>query len=311
MLHEEIGRLPETYRAAVVLCDLEGLTQEQAAQRLGWPSGTVRSRLARGRGRLQARLTRRGLAPSVGAVAALLTAEAATAAVPAALVEATVRAATLAAAGQTVAGAVSAAALSEGVLRAMFMTRLKLISAVPGDRCRRGRDRRARPPAGRWAAGPGNGRPRARRIPGLAEGSAEAEQAARERRLKTRPKGSRGPDRLAEAELKRAEDRIAWADRMYEKGYVSSPELSSTRMLLKQAQARPGAARAKLKEQKTPPRIRRPRSGNTRRSPPSGATVRSESAPGRILFDNRPSSPGLPLTAGRRSSTGNEPMRWP
>ncbi len=64
VLHEEIDRLPERYRAAIVLCDLEGLTHEQAAARLGWPLGTVRSRLARGRDRLRGRLTRRGLAPS-------------------------------------------------------------------------------------------------------------------------------------------------------------------------------------------------------------------------------------------------------
>ena len=59
-LYEELNRLPERYRMAVVLCDLEGLTQDQAARQLGWPSGTVRSRLARGRGRLRDRLTRRG-----------------------------------------------------------------------------------------------------------------------------------------------------------------------------------------------------------------------------------------------------------
>ncbi len=46
ILHEELGRLPEKYRTAVVLCDLEGLTQEQAARHLGWPAGTVRSRLS-------------------------------------------------------------------------------------------------------------------------------------------------------------------------------------------------------------------------------------------------------------------------
>ena len=65
ILHEELVRLPEKYRTAVVLCDLEGLTQEQAARQLGWPDGTVRSRLARGRERLRERLTRRGLAPAV------------------------------------------------------------------------------------------------------------------------------------------------------------------------------------------------------------------------------------------------------
>ena len=65
ILHEELVRLPEKYRTAVVLCDLEGLTQEQAARQLGWPDGTVRSRLARGRERLRERLTRRGMAPAV------------------------------------------------------------------------------------------------------------------------------------------------------------------------------------------------------------------------------------------------------
>ncbi len=47
ILHEELGRLPAKYRTAVLLCDMEGLTQEQAARHLGWPDGTVRSRLAR------------------------------------------------------------------------------------------------------------------------------------------------------------------------------------------------------------------------------------------------------------------------
>ena len=46
-LHEEIDRLPERYRLPVVLCYLEGLTHGQAAHRLGWPVGTVESRLAR------------------------------------------------------------------------------------------------------------------------------------------------------------------------------------------------------------------------------------------------------------------------
>ena len=60
----EVDRLPEGYRLAVLLCDLEGLTSDEAARRLGWPVGTVRSRLARGRDRLRDRLTKRGLAPS-------------------------------------------------------------------------------------------------------------------------------------------------------------------------------------------------------------------------------------------------------
>jgi len=64
VIQEEIGRLPEKYRAAVVLCYLEGLTHEMAADRLGWPVGSVKSRLAWARERLRVRLTRRGVAPT-------------------------------------------------------------------------------------------------------------------------------------------------------------------------------------------------------------------------------------------------------
>ena len=86
VIYEELNRLPERYRLAVMMCDMEGLTQEQAARRLGWPAGTVRSRLARGRGRLRDRLTRRGLAPAVVPVGASL----ARPAVPALLAASTV-----------------------------------------------------------------------------------------------------------------------------------------------------------------------------------------------------------------------------
>ena len=47
LLHDEIDRLPERYRLPVVLCDVQGLTHEKAARHLGWPVGTVKSRLAR------------------------------------------------------------------------------------------------------------------------------------------------------------------------------------------------------------------------------------------------------------------------
>ncbi len=67
-LDEELGRLPESFRTPLVLCYLEGLTQEQAAVQLGWPIGTVQSRLARGREKLKSRLIRRGLAPAVAAL---------------------------------------------------------------------------------------------------------------------------------------------------------------------------------------------------------------------------------------------------
>ena len=59
-LHDELARLPESFRSALVLCYLEGLTQEQAAAVLRCPLGTIQSRLARGRAKLKSRLVRRG-----------------------------------------------------------------------------------------------------------------------------------------------------------------------------------------------------------------------------------------------------------
>jgi RNA polymerase sigma factor (sigma-70 family) len=66
VLHEEIERLPDRYRAPVVLCDLEGRTHEQAARHLGWPIGTVKSRQSRARERLRQRLLRRGVGYNPG-----------------------------------------------------------------------------------------------------------------------------------------------------------------------------------------------------------------------------------------------------
>lgn len=130
-VHEEVGRLPDRFRVPVVLCYLEGMTQEDAATRLGWPIGTVRSRLARARDRLRAGLARRGFAPTAGGIAALLTCETAEAAVPTVLVDTTIRIATRSAVRQAMtAGLVPAsiAALSEGALRTMLITKLKTIA---------------------------------------------------------------------------------------------------------------------------------------------------------------------------------------
>ncbi len=108
----------------MILCDLEGLTYDQAARHLRWTEPTLRHRLAKARLRLRDRLIRRGVtAGAVGVVLAGSTAGAG-AAVPAALA----RAAVAAAAGG--ASSATAAALTTIIIRSMLMTKLKIASAV-------------------------------------------------------------------------------------------------------------------------------------------------------------------------------------
>jgi len=138
VLHEEIGHLPQKYRTAVVLCYLQGLTHDQAADQLGWPVGTVRRRLAWARDRLRVRLTRRGVAPSVlpaGLLGSGLAWEptSATVSVPTALAEATVRGALWVGLGKAaLAGIVSAeaVALMRGVLQSMMTTKLIVLTTT-------------------------------------------------------------------------------------------------------------------------------------------------------------------------------------
>jgi DNA-directed RNA polymerase specialized sigma24 family protein/protocatechuate 3,4-dioxygenase beta subunit len=126
LLDLEVNRLPERYRLPLVLCYFEGRTADEAAQQLRCPRGTILSRLARAREKLRSRLSRRGLALSAGLLALSLK-ELAPATLSAALVESVVR--TCVSLG---AGAVAApvAALTEGVLRAMFLNKLKLTAAL-------------------------------------------------------------------------------------------------------------------------------------------------------------------------------------
>ena len=71
LLHAELDRLPETYRAPLLLCYLEGKTRDEAAAALGVTLGAVKGRLERGREMLRARLARRGVTLSVGLLTAV------------------------------------------------------------------------------------------------------------------------------------------------------------------------------------------------------------------------------------------------
>jgi RNA polymerase sigma factor (sigma-70 family) len=132
ILDDAISNLPEKYRLAVVLCDLEGWTRQEAASRLGWPEGTVAGRLARARTLLARRLTRRGVVGSAGALSGELAPSSASASVPAALVAGTVRAAYAVAAGQAAAGVLSSkvALLTGEVMQSMSLSKVKIAAAV-------------------------------------------------------------------------------------------------------------------------------------------------------------------------------------
>ncbi|WP_422927007.1 sigma-70 family RNA polymerase sigma factor [Singulisphaera sp. PoT] len=113
-VHEIVARLPERYRDPIVLCELEGLSCDEAARRLGCPVGTIKSRLSRGRDRLRAQWSRGGLTSSLSFGSPI--------AVPAALAESTSliarpfnRRATL-------------EAVAERIIRAIAVSKLKIVA---------------------------------------------------------------------------------------------------------------------------------------------------------------------------------------
>jgi RNA polymerase sigma factor (sigma-70 family) len=133
LLDDELARLPDKYRLAVVLCDLEGRSRRDAARQLQVPEGTLSSRLTTARRMLAKRLARHGLAVSAATLAGVLAPAAAPASVPAPLLAATVKAACLLATGQGgAAGAAPAAVatLMEGVLKTMLVNKLKIVTAA-------------------------------------------------------------------------------------------------------------------------------------------------------------------------------------
>jgi RNA polymerase sigma factor (sigma-70 family) len=129
VLHEEVARLPERYRAALLLCYWQGKTQDEAARELGCKKGTLKEWLERARKLLRSRLVRRGIALTAALPAAVLT-QSPAAAVPPLLVAGTAQAATLFAAGRAaVAEGVSAkaAALAETVLKGTLLSPMRIL----------------------------------------------------------------------------------------------------------------------------------------------------------------------------------------
>jgi RNA polymerase sigma factor (sigma-70 family) len=132
-LEEELNRLPPKHRAALVLCYLEGKTNDQAAEVLGCPRGSMAARLARAKERLRQCLARRGFVVPSASIATALAPAATRAAVPLPLVNNTVRAALWFVREDVCAGGFISArvvALARGALRATLLNRLKNTAAL-------------------------------------------------------------------------------------------------------------------------------------------------------------------------------------
>src|SRR5262245_3971913 len=131
ILHAELGALPERFRGPLVLCYLEGLTQDEAAQRLGWTTTTVKGRLQRGRALLRRRLERRGLGLST-ALGTLLTGQCLAGSLPTTLVSATLRTVLPAAREGTRAATARAVLAQLAPARAHVLGAVLLVAAVAG-----------------------------------------------------------------------------------------------------------------------------------------------------------------------------------
>jgi C-terminal peptidase prc len=123
ILDEELQRLPDVYRTPLLLCYLEGLTGDQAAQRLDWSLRTLQRRLSHGRERLRRRLLRQGITLSAALLAPALSRSST---VPSSLLAAVMKGITPLAIGAMPASA-EAIALADGFMKGMVMSKFKCL----------------------------------------------------------------------------------------------------------------------------------------------------------------------------------------
>jgi HlyD family secretion protein len=281
-IHEEVNRLPEKYRAPVVLCDLEGRTHQEASRFLGWPIGTVKSRQSQGRGLLRDRLARRGLGLAVSGAVVESLRQTALAATPRAIARRAVSAA-MQQAGRLATGFVVSSqifTLTRGVLRVMLWIRFRnfAVAAVvfgiaagggslyvcgsqePAtkqgsaasekprtDPPRKAASRTVKSMTPETAIDLTRARLRAQRLAArkakahyeiamltreLAEIAVEEYEDVRYPRELELVKGE---IQLAKTDLRRAEDRLEWARRMFDKGFVSRAQKASEESNLKKS----------------------------------------------------------------------------